>query len=301
MERYSSIENIFARSGDGKEVLRNTFKNPVVESLANAHWLFTEKVDGMNIRVILFPDGHMEFRGRTDKADLPSDLITRLAYLFHDPVKAIAEGHMPNADWRRQFAWWFDTPMDERPTITLYGEGYGPGIQKGGAYGDAKNFILFDVRIGQRFLDWQSIVDISDGLGIKRVPVVGAGSLHEAVDMVTNGWHSRLTGQLRAEGIVARLLYELRDGRGGRLLVKVKDRDLFVENGQLTLDGTIEITREELKTAADRGNSVAAVILKQTTEDPVKMTREFATNTTLDRLTAASQELELDETGHGEI
>ena len=235
VERYSSIENIFARSGDGKEVLRGTFKNDVVGELSQARWLFTEKVDGMNIRVILFPDGHMEFRGRSDKAQLPADLITRLAYLFHDPVKATAEGHAPNADWRNQFAWWFDTPVDERPTITLYGEGYGPGIQSGGAYGDAKNFILFDVKIGNRFLDWRSVVDVSDGLGIKRVPVVGAGPLHRAVQMVTDGWRSRLTGELRCEGIVARLMYELRTGRGDRLMVKIKDRDLYADNGQLEL------------------------------------------------------------------
>lgn len=232
MDRYRSIENIYQLHPVTKRADKSLFRNPVVQSLANADWLFTEKVDGMNMRVILHPNGIIDIRGRGDNAQIPLDLLTRMQYLFCSPTTVL----QPSIHWQKQFDWWWELPEDARPTICLYGEGYGPGIQKcGGNYGTRKDFILFDVKVGDNFLDYEGVAQVAFGLGCDVVPVIGVGPLGKAVAMVTRGWVSRLTGKLRCEGIVARLPHELVDRRGNRMLVKIKDRDLYLETGQMEL------------------------------------------------------------------
>ena len=57
MKEYHKIETIFERDMDGnKKLIEGKFRNPLVEYLKDNEWVFTEKIDGTNIRV--FWDGH---------------------------------------------------------------------------------------------------------------------------------------------------------------------------------------------------------------------------------------------------
>mgnify|MGYP007071629025 FL=1 len=129
MIEYHKIETLFERDMEGnKKLIEGKFRSPVVEYLKDNEWIFTEKVDGTNIRV--FWDGHkVSFAGRTDSAQIPTFLLTRLEQLFSGNTNEEL----------------FEQKFGETPAM-LFGEGYGAKIQKGGGnYLDSVDFILFDV------------------------------------------------------------------------------------------------------------------------------------------------------------
>ena len=110
--------------------------------------------------------------------------------------------------------------------MTLYGEGYGARIQKGGGnyVPDGVDFILFDVRIMKLWLQRSNVEDIAAKLEIVTVPVVGKGTLFEATDIARNGFQS-LIGTQSAEGLVMKPVVDLYDCRGHRIIAKIKHKD----------------------------------------------------------------------------
>ena len=170
--------------------------------------MWTEKVDGTNIRVIW--DGHsVTFGGRTEKAQIPAVLVNRLNELF---------GGEQNAQM-------FEQLYGEREAV-LFGEGYGNKIQAAGkAYKpDGVDFILFDVMIGYNYQPRETVEAIARAFGVQAVPIVGNGTLDEAVAFVQA--HPKSTmGDVEMEGIVCRPARELRDRCGNRVIVKIKWHD----------------------------------------------------------------------------
>lgn len=205
MTEYHKIHSIYKREDRGG-FIAGEFSRPEFAYLYANQWTWTEKVDGTNIRVMW--DGEdAHFGGRTDRAQMRADLYERLLALFA-------------GDRRARLAEVFG----ESPAV-LYGEGYGSGIQKGGNYkSDGVDFVLFDVRVDDLWLQRDSVTDIADRLELRQVPTLGTGSLAEAELFVAKGFDSAW-GSFPAEGIVARPLTELRDRRGGRVITKLKTRD----------------------------------------------------------------------------
>jgi len=111
----------------------------------------------------------------------------------------------------------------------LYGEGYGPKIQKGGGnYRQDQDFVLFDIKIGDWWLQRTDVEDIARKLNIDIVPIIGIGTLPDMVQKVRNGFNSawsttKLT--FKAEGIVARPEVELKTRSGHRVITKIKHKD----------------------------------------------------------------------------
>ena len=199
MEPYHKIENIFERDAETHKLILGKWKDPVFEYLAVNGWVVTEKVDGTNVRVMWDGEG-ITFGGRTDNAQMPGPLMARLAELF-------PPGAMDNYE----------------PGTCLYGEGFGAGIQKGGAYGNP-NFIIFDIKVGNYFLNPGDMIGIAGALSVQYVPQLGIMSLIDAVDMVRQGLESSLKDGA-AEGIVVRPAVELRTQYNNRLIAKIKDVD----------------------------------------------------------------------------
>lgn len=207
MKEYHKIEAVFERDLAGsKKVCIGRFRNKAVEFLADNQWVFTEKIDGTNIRVHW--DGHkVEFGGRTERAQIPATLLNYLNETFlGDATEEIFEQK-------------FDTTE-----ATLYGEGYGAGIQKGGLYRPDVSFILFDVFIGSVWLERENVEDIAKAFGIDVVPIVGRGTIAEAVEFVRSNPPSTI-GTAHMEGVVARPAVELLDRRGRRIITKIKVKD----------------------------------------------------------------------------
>ena len=151
----------------------------------------------------------MSFGGRTDNAQIPAHLVNRLNELF---------GGETNAQL-------FEQKFGETE-ITLYGEGYGAKIQKGGGLykSDGVDFILFDARVGDLWLNRYSVEDIGEAFGIDVVPIVLRGDIDDAVKFVKSNPMSTI-GTNMMEGLVGRPMEELRDRRGNRVIVKLKVRD----------------------------------------------------------------------------
>lgn len=205
MNQYHKIQTVFLRDPDTKfkTLLEGQFALPEFEYLANNNWVFTEKVDGTNIRIMF--DGSIKFGGKTDNAQIPSHLADKLNDLF-----------LPMAD---KFAEIFPDGC------CLYGEGYGAKIQKGGGnYRPDQGFVLFDVKIGDWWLNRSSIEDVASKLGLDIVPIIGKGTLFEMVEMTKQGFNS-LWGGFFAEGVVAKPEIELNARNGKRIVTKLKHKD----------------------------------------------------------------------------
>ena len=209
MKEYGKIDTLFSR--DEKFRVTNQLRNPVIAEIRR--WVVTEKVDGTNIRVCLTADDEVRIGGRTDKAQIPADLAEYLYREFTpEKMKALRLS-------------------DDSDEICLYGEGYGAGIQKGGGdYRKDKGFILFDVRVNDKWwLSDDAVTDIAAKLDIPRVPILGTWDLDTIVSNVRAGMPSLVAESERmSEGIVARPLMPLYDHRGNRLIIKLKTHDFHI-------------------------------------------------------------------------
>lgn len=211
MKKYHKIETIYSRDNGGtKKLLPGVFRDPTIKFLSSNNWIWTEKIDGTNIRI--YWDGHkVTFGGRTDNANIPAILLNRLNELFGGTVNEEL----------------FEQTFGEKEVI-LFGEGYGAKIQKGGgAYiPDGVDFILFDVLIADNYQPRNVVEDIAHSFGVKVVPIVGMGDLTAAVNFVMTHPNSVVAAESREmEGIVCRPEIELQDRCGNRIIVKIKWED----------------------------------------------------------------------------
>lgn len=207
MKQYEKIETVFCRDTNGtKRLILNNYRNPIIAYLKDNMWLFTEKVDGTNIRVHW--DGHkVEFGGRTDKAQIPGPLLNKLNEMFMTTeVEELFEQTWGDKD------------------VILFGEGYGPKIQNGGDYRSDVSFILFDVLVGDNYQEREWVEKTAQMFNIDVVPIVLTGTIQDGIDYVMK--HPRSTmGTAIMEGVVGRPMIELRDRRGERVIVKIKWED----------------------------------------------------------------------------
>ena len=81
MKEYHKIETIYERDLKTKKLLVGKYRNSIVEYLKDSKWIFTEKIDGTNIR-IYYDDHKIHIAGRTDKSIIPEHLLAYLNYLF---------------------------------------------------------------------------------------------------------------------------------------------------------------------------------------------------------------------------
>ncbi len=207
LKEYHKIQTVYKRdpATKHKTLIEGDFSLPEFKFLQNNEWIFTEKVDGTNVRVI-FNEGTITFGGKTDRAQIPILLMNRLNNKFLLKID----------DFKKVFG---------DNNVCLYGEGYGAKIQKGGGkYRQDQDFVLFDVKVDEWWLQRRDVEDIAKKLEIDIVPIIGVGTLHEMVKMAKTGFNS-LWGDFIAEGIVARPAIELKFRNGDRIITKIKYKD----------------------------------------------------------------------------
>lgn len=212
LETYHKIQSVFKRDPEtDHKTFTDEYASEVFDVLSDVLWVATEKIDGTNIRLASgaggFPMADRDkliIRGRTDRAQLPPDLVRNLTAAI-DPAR-IPEG------------------------MTLYGEGYGAGIQKGGGkYRPDQWFVLFDATTENgRWLERGELLEIAADIGVAYAPILGVDYLHHWVDIVKHkaGWYteSKLHPEAPNEGLVLRPKVEL-NWRGGRVITKLKFSD----------------------------------------------------------------------------
>ena len=216
--KYPKIQTLWKRDPENKNrIIEGQLTKPEFDNIKT--WMFTEKIDGTNIRIswrtnVIGGCGKVQIDGRTDDAQIPAHLFNMLSQKFTEELFETA--FVKDADGR-------DAPRK----IILFGEGYGPKIQQGGGlYRDDAGFILFDVWIDGWWLDRQNVEDVSKKMELDVVPVLGIGSIQLAIDIVKSAPNSCISKSPKViEGIVARSypLVLFRDG--DPLMFKLKVRD----------------------------------------------------------------------------
>jgi len=212
MKEYHKIQTIFKRNTNlkGHPIMEGVCSMPEFGYLAKNKWIFTEKVDGTNIRV-MFDGGSISYGGKTDNAQIPATLFKVLTDQFTPLLPRMLEI--------------FSKDGEVFKDVCLYGEGYGAKIQKGGGnYRQDQGFVLFDIKIGEWWLQREDIEDIVQKLNLETVPIIGEGTLFDMVEIVRNGVKSQW-GDFQAEGIVARPEIELQTRAGKRIITKIKHKD----------------------------------------------------------------------------
>jgi len=205
MKEYHKIQTVYMRdpATNHRTLLEGQYSLPEFEYLKGNQWVFTEKVDGTNTRVMF--NGGLTFGGKTDNAQIPAFLVARLNEGFLPLLPLFAE-KFPEG-------------------VCFYGEGYGAKIQKGGGnYRPDQDFVLFDVKVGDWWLQRQDVEDVAKTFGLDVVPIIGSGTLDKMVEMTRRGFVSTW-GNFTAEGIVARPCTELKTRRGDRIITKIKHKD----------------------------------------------------------------------------
>lgn len=206
MKEYHKINSVFKRDQKTGDFIIGNYADSAFEYLAENQWSFTEKVDGTNIRVMWNHETkELKFGGKTDNASMPIFLLNELDKIFN----------------KEKFL-----ELYSDCSMCLYGEGYGAKIQKGGGdyIPNGQSFVLFDVLIADFWLERSNVEDIGGKLSLKTVPIIGQGTIPEALERCKVGFDSQW-GNFKAEGIVARPLVEFKDRRGNRIIAKVKHRD----------------------------------------------------------------------------
>jgi len=209
MKEYHKIESLFERDMEGtRKLIHGKFRNPLVEYLKDNTWIFTEKVDGTNIRILW--DGHkVSFGKRTNNTSIPVHLLNYLTDKFIS----------------REAEELFEQKFGENE-VMFYGEGFGEKIQKGGGdYGEV-SLALFDIEIGGVYLERENIEELARAFGINCVPVVLMGTIQDGIDFIKSKPKSVIAKKERlSEGIVGVPAQRIKDARGNRVVVKIKVED----------------------------------------------------------------------------
>jgi len=248
---YQKINTLYKRDIDNIIMLHYEFVDPTITWLKDALWEASEKIDGTNIRIevssrILFDelkhknvgvDFSVEYRGKTDNANVPKELMDWL-HANLPKERVLSALGLEETIFEDSFAQhkWVDANMQpdyERipKMYTIYGEGYGRKIQACGSryIKDGVSFIGFDVKVDDLYLLKESRDDIMQKLGVMVVPSLGLMTISEAVEKAKVGFLSSIAEDktLMAEGIVMKSPVGALNRCGDRLAFKIKTCDFM--------------------------------------------------------------------------
>lgn len=231
-ERYRDCTPYLPKSKDTqyhRELVEQTVLEVTKEDKSYERWDLTTEthnfftttclVHNTNIRIYISReyDGEddwlygVSFMGRTNNSTIPEHLNLKLQQIFY------------RVDWKTVFP-----SLMPGDSVCLYGEGYGNNIQKGSSYiSNDVDFILFDVRYNNWWLERKNCEDIANKCGIKIVPIVGYMTIPEAIDLVKKGFKSSISEDknLIAEGLVLKTPQGLLSRDGKRIITKIKHND----------------------------------------------------------------------------
>lgn len=220
MEKYHKIQTAYLRDPDTnyKTLLEGQWSKSEFELLKDIIWRWDEKIDGTNIRVRynapyeedpqtggIIP---LEFRAKKDNnALIQPSLLARLPEIFSlDQMRDIFGS----------------------ASVCMYGEGFGNHIQKAGKFYLPKGvgFILFDIKIKRYWLERNDLEKLAVRFGIPIVPIIGYGTLEEAIELTRTGFMSEISEKFQtAEGLIMRPKIGLCSRSGNRIITKIKYKD----------------------------------------------------------------------------
>lgn len=223
---YPKTSNLFLRDPDDiKKLVVGTLDEETEPFAQVGKWHLTEKIDGTNIRLCLnYGEGSaVKVLGRSDNANLPGKGDRFVESALPSITATDMEMALREID-----------PEGYASGMIVYGEGFGPGIQKGGgAYSDHMEFAAFDVlTLAQDreplWRSWRDVVTVCDVLGLNTVPVLSdAADIEQITSFVQQAPRSLLNDhEALMEGVVARTDPYLYTSRGRRVKFKLKVADI---------------------------------------------------------------------------
>jgi hypothetical protein len=217
MNDYQKIQTLFKRDANNI-IIPTQYTLEEFKYLENCLWECTEKIDGTNIHIDINQNADINYCGRTSNAQIPAHLMSKLRELF--PASAV----LPVFDKQITEA----QEKGVKLNISVYGEGYGAKIQKGGNY--IKNdtgFILFDVRINNWWLNRAACEEIAKALSIPIVPLISYMTIPQAIEYVKKGFKSTIAENkdYDAEGLVLKTPNGILLRNGERIITKIKTCD----------------------------------------------------------------------------
>lgn len=270
---YQKINTIFMRDVNNIIMPYAGYVDPVLTWLENCKFRCEEKVDGTNMRIEVVthfsfdietegltdgfnePKSHdvmsgvsfkVRFRGKTDNAQIPKRLLAFMQKTYTPDVvlpalglkEFIPESEFEEHNWgvKNDKTGEFTPDYNLIPKMwTVYGEGYGVGIQAcGGNYLKDENKIVgFDVKVTPQngmeiYLLKDAVDDILTKMGMPIVKTVGYFTIPEAIEYVKKGFKSFIAEEnpdFIAEGLVCKSPDGILDRRGNRIVFKVKHCD----------------------------------------------------------------------------
>ena len=262
---YQKINTIFMRDANNVIMPYDPFTEPEFEYLRHNKWHASEKIDGTNMRIEVTKEivpsetsvvpevagvkFNVRFAGKTDNAQIPPKLLAHMEAKYPKEKVLASLGlkeFIPVEEWEIEHNW---LSYEQIPDLyTIYGEGYGVGIQKGGNYiKNGNEFIVFDVKVNDIYLKTDARDEIATKLGAPIVPFIGYFTLDEAIDYVRKGFKSTIAENpdYMAEGLVLRTDLGLRNRMGKRLIVKVKYEDFVKYRAVYGTDEKVEQPKNE--------------------------------------------------------
>ena len=234
MQQYHKIQSLFKRDQKGRYI-KDKWTLPEFNYLKDNLWTVNEKIDGTNIRLGLthIDDPRIDnvykevdedtktvlyVGGKTNRAQMAQPLLAVLKERAH-VVRAYI----------------IDTYGGVAPGVPVvyYGEGFGGGIQKVGSkyIQNTKDFCLFDVRVGSRWVAQETVEELANELQFYYSPRLPYMTVQEVIDKVRQYEDNEiptttLVGTAPVEGYVLRPKMELTT-EYGRVISKIKYVDKF--------------------------------------------------------------------------
>ena len=262
---YQKINTIFMRDANNVIMPYDEFTEPEFEYLRSLKWRGEEKIDGTNMRIEVIKEEvwddlmepsklegvkfNVRIAGKTDNAQIPPklDKFMKDNYPKEKVFDSLGLKEFIPVNEFIDHKW--ETYNDIPNIYTIYGEGYGAGIQKaGGNYiKNGVGFIVFDVKVNELYLKTYARDEIANKLGAPIVPFIGYFTLDEAIDYVRKGFKSTIAENKDyiAEGLVLRTDLGLLNRMGKRLIVKVKYEDFLKYRNKYGTDEKVDQPKNE--------------------------------------------------------
>ena len=189
--------------GDFKD---GEFAQSEFEYLFNNQWIWSEKLDGTNIRIYAnwseqYGIHTFEVKGKDENSSTPKDLLEWIKNWIYENSQIVSD-------------------LFATEDIILYGEGVGTKIQKVGHNFGSQHFKLFDVYINGFWLQKDDVLDIANKLSLD-TPITWIGTIQDAIDKVKALPISSF-GNFTIEGYVGQPIVRLNDAKQKRITTKIK-------------------------------------------------------------------------------
>lgn len=224
---YPKITSPFVRDKETGICNIAEFADTQLEMLNGIKWIYTEKIDGTSTAVYWNGDT-FEFYGHTTKSQMQKNVLEYLQSIFYkdSPMENLFE------------------ELFEDKCVFIMGEAYGDNIGQGKNYSDAVRFSVFDIYVlpagtdasnglpsGGAWLEWDSVKEICEKLGLERVPEVNWSSSTSLITATTKCCFNSIVAKENgkppylAEGVIARPATNIYKHNGNLIRTKIKVKD----------------------------------------------------------------------------